>query len=616
MKITRLEPRIGLGCMRLSTASDRDDGRSISVIQTALDAGATLLDTADSYCRDDSGTGHNERLIAAALRTWRGDRSAVTVATKGGLRRPGGKWVPDGKAKSLRAACDASRRALDVDVIDLYQLHVVDPKTPLETSIRTLAALQAEGKIRRIGLCNVTVGQIEAARAIAEISSVQVSLSVLDDENLRNGVAEYCRAHGIRLIAHRPLGGERVTRIARDPLLAEVAARHEATPEEIALAWLLDLSPVVTPIPGATRESTARSLAKVRAVRLTGDDRARLDARYAGRLLRVPRSERRPPRGASGDVVLVMGMPGAGKSTIARELEATGYQRLNRDSRGGSLSELARALDAGLAAGERRWVLDNTYPSRKSRNEVIETAWEHGVPGRCVWVTTGIADAQINAIARMIEVHGRLPTPEEIRTRGKDDPRYFGPDAQFRYERSVEPPVLDEGFETVDEHPFERRLSRSDGAARAVVLDYDDLVEASPGSDAAKPHGAIIRSDRRRTLERYARDGWLLFAHAWRPDVGAGRLTLDSVYEEFARVREALEIELACCPHPAGPPICWCRKPIPGSILDFALRAGVALDWSLIVARSQADRTLAERLRVPIIDSDHFFADPSQGSES
>src|SRR5512138_3717717 len=155
---------IGLGCMRLSTAADRDDARSIEVIHAALDAGATLLDTSNAYCYDDTETGHNERLIAEALRTWAGDRSKVEVATKGGLHRPGGKWVADAKAKALRAACEASRRALGVDVIDLYQLHAVDPKTPLETSVRALAALQRDGLVRQIGLCNVTVGQIEVAR--------------------------------------------------------------------------------------------------------------------------------------------------------------------------------------------------------------------------------------------------------------------------------------------------------------------------------------------------------------------------------------------------------------------------------------------------------------------
>src|SRR6202011_1189448 len=159
-------------------------------------------------------------------------RSAITVATKGGIRRPDGAWVPDGRAKHLRDACDASHRALGGERIDLYQLHVVDPKTEIETSVRVLAALQKQGKIRDVGLCNVTVAQIEKARAIAEIASVQVSLSVFDDENLRNGVAEYCRDHGIRVIAHRPLGGDRVKLLARDPVLSAIAAKYAATPPE------------------------------------------------------------------------------------------------------------------------------------------------------------------------------------------------------------------------------------------------------------------------------------------------------------------------------------------------------------------------------------------------
>src|SRR5690349_3879074 len=299
-----MTPTIGLGCMRLSTAADRDDTRSIAVIHAALDAGATLLDTSNAYCHDDTETGHNERLIAEALRTWSGDRSNVEIATKGGLLRPGGKWVADAKAKALRAACEASRRALDVDVIDLYQLHAVDPKTALDTSVRALASLRNDGLIRRIGLCNVTVGQITAAREIAEIASVQVSLSPLDDESLRNGVAEYCRDHGIRLIAYRPLGGERVNRLAKDTALVKVAAQHGVTAAEVALAWLMDLSPLITPIPGATKVENARSLGRVSGVRLTDDDRRQLDDRFSGRLLRVPRSERRPRDGSDGEVVL------------------------------------------------------------------------------------------------------------------------------------------------------------------------------------------------------------------------------------------------------------------------------------------------------------------------
>ena len=573
--------------MRLSTATDRNDARAIEVIHAALDAGARLLDTANVYCHDDSELGHNERLIAEALRSWSGDRSTIEVATKGGLLRPGGKWVADGKAKALRAACEASRRALGVDVIDLYQLHAVDPKTPLETSVRALAALQRDGLIRRIGLCNVTVGQIEVAREIAEISSVQVSLSPLDDESLRNGVAEYCRDHGIRLIAYRPLGGERVTRLAGDPVLAEVAARHGVTAAEAALAWLVDLSDVVTPIPGATRIETARSIGNAIRVRLTDDDRRALDDRFSGRLLRVARAQRRPPETADGEVVVVMGMPGAGKSTLALELAARGYERLNRDLLGGSLSNLVELLDAGLKAGRPRWVLDNTYPSRKSRNEVIECAWRHGVPVRCVWATTNIADAQINAITRLIERHGSLPSPEVIRERGREDPRYLGPDAQFRYERTVEPPVADEGFTSIEQRVFARRgLPNAD--RRALILDADDVNQVQ-----------------REALSRYQADGWLLFAHAWRPQIARRTLTREAVDEALAATRQALglDITFAVCPHDAGPPICWCRKPLPGSILDFAWRNDVDLARSLMAVRSAADRTLAERLGIPTIDA-------------
>ena len=170
--------------MRLSTAADRDDARSIDVIHAALDAGATLLDTSDAYCLNDSDIGHNERLIARALASWSGDRSSVQVATKGGMTRPKGAWVADGKAKHLRAACERSLRALGVDAIDLYQLHVVDPKTPFETTVRALAALKAEGKVKRVGLCNVTVSQIKSAREIVDVDSVQGDLNPPNETEL------------------------------------------------------------------------------------------------------------------------------------------------------------------------------------------------------------------------------------------------------------------------------------------------------------------------------------------------------------------------------------------------------------------------------------------------
>src|SRR5215510_8042663 len=575
---------IGLGCMRLSTAKDRDEGRAVAVIHAALDAGATLIDTSDAYCHDESDVGHNERLIGRALESWSGDRSQLILASKGGIRRPNCAWVNDGRAKHLREACDASRRALGVDVIDLYQLHAVDPKVPLETSVRALASLKAEGLVRNIGLCNVTVGQIEAARVITEIAAVQVSLSVLDDDNLRNGVAEYCRDHGIRLIAYRPLGGERAKKIAKDPLLVRIASKHAATPHEIALAWLASFRDVV-PIPGPTRVETAQSIARVAAIVLDDDDRRELDARFSGRLLRTSRAQRQPAPNAEGEVVVVMGMPGAGKTTNALDLERQGYARLNRDALGGSLADLVPRLDSALVSGARRVVLDNTYPTRKSRNEVIECAWQHGVPVHCIWLTTEVGDAQVNAIHRMIDAHGSLPTPEEIRAHGKRDPRYLGPDAQFRYERTVEPPVEDEGFVSVERRVFVR-LPES-GVNRALVFDFDELVETV--RDATNCEALARRLD----------EGWLLFAHAWRPAASAS-----DVEAELARARDsfAFDVTFACCIHAAGPPVCWCRKPIPGRLLEFARRCDVAVTRSIVVGGSAADRTMAERLGMQRVD--------------
>src|SRR5262245_64721442 len=151
--------------MRLSTAADRDDARGRAVIEAALAAGVDLLDTADAYALDDGDVGHNERLIAG---------SPVTIVTKGGLTRPGGAWVPNGRARHLAAAARASRERLGVPAIDLYLLHAVDPKTALATSVRAVAKLRADGVAREIGLSNVNATQLEAALALASIAAVEV----------------------------------------------------------------------------------------------------------------------------------------------------------------------------------------------------------------------------------------------------------------------------------------------------------------------------------------------------------------------------------------------------------------------------------------------------------
>ena len=267
--------------MRFSTAPDRDDERAVAVLHAAFDAGVTFLDSADAYCLDATDTGHNERLIARALATWTGDASRIRVATKGGLTRPGGRWEADGRARALTSACEASLRSLGLERIPLYQLHAPDPRVPLATSVRALHALVRRGLVEAVGLCNVTVRQIEEARRITDIASVQVELSLRNDGSVLGGVVQYCVTNGIPLLAYRPLGGpERRRRLETDPVLAKLAADHGATPAEIALAALANLSPLVWPLPGPTRVESARSVARAASLSFSDDDRTLLRDRF------------------------------------------------------------------------------------------------------------------------------------------------------------------------------------------------------------------------------------------------------------------------------------------------------------------------------------------------
>lgn len=241
-------PRLGFGAMHLTGEGiwgpPRDPAAARRVLQRAVQLGVRFIDTADSY-----GPSVSETVIAEALYPYPSD---LVIATKGGIVRPDRPtWASDGRPEHLRAACEASLRRLRLDRIDLYQLHTIDPAVPLEDSIGALARLRAEGKIRHVGVSNFDVDQLERARRIVPIASVQNRYNVADRTS--EDVLDVCTRDGIAFIPWRPLAlaaGD-ATSPARQKL-EQAAARRGWTVPQAALAWLLQHSPAMLPIPGTS----------------------------------------------------------------------------------------------------------------------------------------------------------------------------------------------------------------------------------------------------------------------------------------------------------------------------------------------------------------------------
>jgi aryl-alcohol dehydrogenase-like predicted oxidoreductase len=268
---------IGLGEMPMSLAGRPDEAQSVRTIHAALDAGVTLIDTADAYCIDESEVGHGERLVARALTAWPGDRDRVLVATKGGHTREGREWYLDGRPEHLRQACEASLRALGVEAIGLYQFHRPDPKVPFAESVGAMAELKAAGKVRLVGLSNVSVDQIRQARQLVQVASVQNEFSPRFRRS--EGELAFCAAEGIAFLPWSPLGGIGRGRDlgGRHRVFSEVAEAHGVSAQQVALAWQLAKAPAVIPIPGSSRPETITDSAAAASLRLSDDELARLD---------------------------------------------------------------------------------------------------------------------------------------------------------------------------------------------------------------------------------------------------------------------------------------------------------------------------------------------------
>jgi aryl-alcohol dehydrogenase-like predicted oxidoreductase len=264
---------IGLGGLPMSVEGRPDQRQAEATIHAALDHGVTLIDTADCYGIGPAEVGHNERLIAAAVDSWGGDPGTVMIATKGGLYRTSdGAYHRNGHPDHLKRACVASLRALGRETIDLYQLHAVDPAVPYLDSVGALRDLQDKGMVRFIGLSNVTVAEIELARSVVPVVSVQNRLApgVTDSRP----ELDHCTATGIAFLPWAPLGG--LAAKGRVPLsygtVGRIAAARGWSPQRVCLTWLLATSPMMIPIPGSSRrESVIDNVAAADAV-LTSEE--------------------------------------------------------------------------------------------------------------------------------------------------------------------------------------------------------------------------------------------------------------------------------------------------------------------------------------------------------
>jgi aryl-alcohol dehydrogenase-like predicted oxidoreductase len=271
---------IGLGGMPMSIEGRPDEQRSIATVHAALDAGVTLIDTADAYHLTAHDIGHNESLIARALVTYPGDTSDVLVATKGGHLRPGdGSWTLNGSPEYLKQACDESLKRLGVDAIGLYQFHRPDPTVPYADSVGAIRDLLDAGKIRMAGISNANRDQIRLANEILGGRLVSVQNQFSPAFRSSEPELQLCADLGIAFLPWSPLGG--ISRAAelgsRFAVFTDIAQAHDVSPQRVCLAWILAKAPVVIPIPGSTRPETIRDSVAATDLRLSAEEQARLN---------------------------------------------------------------------------------------------------------------------------------------------------------------------------------------------------------------------------------------------------------------------------------------------------------------------------------------------------
>lgn len=270
---------IGFGAMHLSLSGRPDEEEAINVLHRVLSMGVTFIDTADSYCIDESDKHHNEKLVARALDSYEGDTNLITVATKGGMMRDEGRWDRNGTPEHIRQTIWESYRALGGDApIQIWQHHAPDPDVPVQKSIQPAVEAVDDGIIRFVGVSNYSVEQIEKVRDLVDVVTVQNQYSPWHRKPEEDGVLEYCEEEGITFLPYSPLGGRsRAKDLDEYDEIVEMAEEKGISPQRLVLAWLMARSPQILPIPGASQVATAKDSLQAVDVELTEDEVQRLD---------------------------------------------------------------------------------------------------------------------------------------------------------------------------------------------------------------------------------------------------------------------------------------------------------------------------------------------------
>jgi HAD superfamily hydrolase (TIGR01662 family) len=325
----------------------------------------------------------------------------------------------------------------------------------------------------------------------------------------------------------------------------------------------------------------------------------------------LPRLEAGQGPGDTPEVVLVMGIQGAGKSELVARYVEQGYERLNRDLSGGTLGDLIPELANLLATGRNRVVLDNTYPTRLTRASVIAAAHAHGIPVRCRFLRTPLAEARINVVLRLLDRYERLLGPDEMKSLGKTDANLPPPFALVRWTESFEPPQEDEGFSVIDTIEFSRRVDATK-SHKGLLLDVDGTLRKTISGESYPRDAADLEllPGRREILARWLDAGYRLYFVSNQSGIASGKVSPEAARAAFERTVQLLDLpvsEVAYCPHPAFPVGCYCRKPLPGLGVYLMKRHGLTREHLMVVGDMATDAKFAAGLGARFCDAPTFF---------